>query len=114
MLNWAQTLMQGASAAGVAFIGADYLAPVVLPAQLRTPHSSLILACTTMLVLLVLNYRGIRSGARTQNILSVLKIAMILGLARLRPAARAAPSAQRSRRWGLAGNADSCLAWQRR
>lgn len=81
MLNWAQTLMQGASAAGVAFIGADYLAPVLLPAQLRTPHASLILACATMLILLVLNYRGIRSGARTQNILSTLKIAMILGLA---------------------------------
>ncbi len=81
MLNWAQTLMQGASAAGVAFIGADYLVPVLLPAQLRTPHASLILACATMLILLLLNYRGIRSGARTQNILSTLKIAMILGLA---------------------------------
>jgi APA family basic amino acid/polyamine antiporter len=34
-----------------------------------------------MLVLLVLNYRGIRSGARTQNVLSALKIAMIVGLA---------------------------------
>jgi APA family basic amino acid/polyamine antiporter len=49
--------------------------------QLRTPHASLILACATMLVLLALNYRGIRSGARTQNVLSALKIAMIIGLA---------------------------------
>ena len=81
MLNWAQALMQGAGAAGVAFIGADYLAPIVLPAPLRTPHSSLVLACTTMLVLLALNYRGIRSGARAQNVLSVLKIATIIGLA---------------------------------
>jgi basic amino acid/polyamine antiporter, APA family len=81
MLNWAQALMQGAGAAGVAFIGADYLVPIVLPAHLRTAHSPLILACTTMLVLLVLNYRGIRSGARTQNVLSALKIAMIIGLA---------------------------------
>ncbi|MBS0395630.1 MAG: amino acid permease, partial [Proteobacteria bacterium] len=30
MLNWAQALLQGAGAAGVAFIGADYLAPVLL------------------------------------------------------------------------------------
>ena len=81
MLNWAQTLMQGASAAGVAFIGADYLAPVILPIQLRTPHASLVLACTTMLVLLVLNYRGVRSGARAQNVLSALKIVMMIGLA---------------------------------
>ena len=81
MLNWAQTLMQGASAAGVAFIGADYLAPVILPASLRTPHASLVLACTTMLVLLVLNFRGVRSGARAQNVLSALKIFMMIGLA---------------------------------
>ena len=81
MLNWAQALMQGASAAGVAFIGADYIAPIVLPVSLRTPQGTLGLACTTMVVLLLLNYRGIRSGARTQNLLSALKIAMMLGLA---------------------------------
>ena len=81
MLNWAQTLMQGASAAGVAFIGADYLAPIVLPAELRTPHSTLMLALGTLAVLLILNYRGIRSGARTQNVLSVLKISIMLALA---------------------------------
>jgi APA family basic amino acid/polyamine antiporter len=81
MLNWAQTLMQGASAAGVAFIGAEYLAPIVLPASWRGPHDTLVLACATMLVLLALNYRGIRTGARAQNLLSMLKIAMILGLA---------------------------------
>ena len=81
MLNWAQTLMQGASAAGVAFIGADYLAPIVLPSSWRGPHDTLVLACATMLVLLVLNYRGIRTGARAQNVLSILKIVMILGLA---------------------------------
>jgi basic amino acid/polyamine antiporter, APA family len=81
MLNWAQALMQGAGAAGVAFIGADYLAPILLPASLRTPHSSLVLAISTMLVLLAFNYRGIRSGARAQNILSALKIVLIFGLA---------------------------------
>ena len=41
MLNWSQTLMQGAGAAGVAFIGAEYLMPVILPPQWRTPHASL-------------------------------------------------------------------------
>ena len=83
MLNWAQTLMQGAGAAGVAFIGADYLMPVVLPPQWRTPYASLTLACATMLILLTLNYRGVKPGARVQNLLSVAKIAMIVGLALL-------------------------------
>jgi APA family basic amino acid/polyamine antiporter len=81
MLNWSQTLMQGAGAAGVAFIGAEYLMPVMLPPSWRTPHASLALACGMMLVLLLLNYRGMKPGARTQNLLSVLKIAMIIGLA---------------------------------
>jgi basic amino acid/polyamine antiporter, APA family len=83
MLNWSQTLMQGAGAAGVAFIGADYLMPVLLPPPWRTPHAPLVLACAMMLILLVLNYRGVKPGARVQNLLSVLKIAMIAGLALL-------------------------------
>ncbi len=83
MLNWSQTLMQGAGAAGVAFIGAEYLMPVILPPQWRTPQASLVLACTTMLILLVCNYRGVKPGALVQNLLSLLKIAMILGLALL-------------------------------
>jgi basic amino acid/polyamine antiporter, APA family len=81
MLNWAQTLLQGAGAAGVAFIGADYLMPVVLPPQWQTAHAALVLACATMLILLMLNFRGVRPGAHAQNLLSLLKIAMIIGLA---------------------------------
>jgi APA family basic amino acid/polyamine antiporter len=96
MLNWSQTLMQGAGAAGVAFIGADYLMPVLLPPPWRTPHASLVLACATMLILLVLNYRGVKPGARVQNLLSILKIGMIVGLAvlALLIAPRAAPVAE--------------------
>jgi len=80
-LNWSQALMQGAGAAGVAFIGAEYLAPVLLPPALLTPSAPLVLACAMMLLLLFLNYRGVRLGARAQNLLSVLKIAMIVALA---------------------------------
>ncbi len=83
MLNWSQTLMQGAGAAGVAFIGAEYLMPVLLPPQWRTAHASLVLACATMLILLSLNYRGVKPGAHVQNLLSLLKIIMIIGLAAL-------------------------------
>ena len=96
MLNWSQTLMQGAGAAGVAFIGADYLVPVLLPPQWRSPHASLALACATMLILLTFNYCGVKPGARLQNLLSLLKITMIVGLATvallLAPQARMAPS----------------------
>jgi APA family basic amino acid/polyamine antiporter len=80
MLNWSQTLMQGAGAAGVAFIGADYLMPVLLPQAWQTPHASLLIACG-LLLLLAMNYCGVRPGARTQNLLSSIKIIMIVGLA---------------------------------
>jgi APA family basic amino acid/polyamine antiporter len=104
MLNWAQTIMQGAGAAGVAFIGAEYLIGLVLPPGQRGPASVLAFACALMLVLLLVNGLGIRIGARTQNVLSMLKIAMILGLAaaalalapradRTVPGARAHPGA---------------------
>jgi APA family basic amino acid/polyamine antiporter len=95
MLNWCQTLMQGAGAAGVAFIGVDYLGPHILPPEWLGPQSSLIMALALMIVLLTLNFIGIRSGARTQNILSVLKIAMMIGLSvfALLMATRAAPAA---------------------
>ena len=91
MLNWSQALMQGAGAAGVAFSGAEYLAPLLLPPERRTPAALLAGACGLMLLLLALNYAGIRTGARTQNVLSLLKVAMILGLgaAALLPAAAA-------------------------
>jgi basic amino acid/polyamine antiporter, APA family len=81
MLNWSQTLMQGAGAAGVAFIGADYLMPVLLPQAWQTPHASLLIACGLLLLLLAMNYCGVRPGARTQNLLSSIKIIMIVGLA---------------------------------
>ena len=80
MLNWSQTIMQGAGAAGVAFIGADYLAPIVLPPRYVNAHSTLALACASMLVLLALNYRGVRLGASAQNLLSLLKIALMAAL----------------------------------
>ena len=93
-LNWAQTLMQGAGAAGVAFIGAEYLVGLLLPPEQRGGNSVLLVALVLMLVLLVLNGLGIRVGAGTQNVLSMLKIVMIVGLAVA--ALALAPKARRS------------------
>jgi APA family basic amino acid/polyamine antiporter len=81
MLNWAQAVMQGAGAAGVSFIGAEYLLLLLLAPSARTPGAVLGAAMSLMLVLLLLNFLGLRTGARTQNVLSLLKIAMIVGVA---------------------------------
>lgn len=73
MLNWGQALVQGAGAAGVAFLGAEYLAAAVDAPRLVT-----VLAFVTMLGLCALNFAGIRAGARAQNVLSLAKLALIL------------------------------------
>jgi APA family basic amino acid/polyamine antiporter len=90
MLNWAQALMQGAGAAGVAFVGVEYLLPL-LGAGGTSPLPA---ALGLMAALLALNALGIRAGARTQNVLSMLKIVLIggLALAALLLAPRAAPT----------------------
>ena len=117
MLNWAQTLMQGAGAAGVAFIGAEYLVGLLLPPEKRGGNAVLLVALALMLVLLVLNGLGIRVGAGTQNVLSVTKIVMIAGLARrafaVAPASRAPPSSAR-RAGGPRRGADPVLLRVRR
>jgi basic amino acid/polyamine antiporter, APA family len=81
MLNWAQTIMQGAGAAGVAFIGAEYLVGLLLPPGRRSDSAVFFCALALMAALLVLNGLGIRVGSRTQNVLSMSKIVMIAGLA---------------------------------
>jgi len=90
MLNWSQALMQGAGAAGVAFIGVEYVLPLLLSPSARGGGTTLAAALLLMTVLLGLNLAGVRSGARAQNVLSLLKAGMILTLAF---AALAAPRA---------------------
>lgn len=91
MLNWAQALMQGAGAAGVAFIGAEYLLGAIAVSASRHDGLLTLTAVALMLLLLALNWLGIRSGARTQNVLSLVKIVMIAGVALLAFAFGAGP-----------------------
>ncbi len=77
MLNWAGVLMQGAGAAGVAFVGAEHVVPLILPHSLQGAAAVEAAAILLMSVLFGLNYLGIKMGARTQNVLTLLKIGMI-------------------------------------
>lgn len=81
MLNWAGVLMQGAGAAGVAFLAAEHLVPLVLPETLRGGSAVPVTASILMAALLLVNWAGIRAGAVAQNALTLLKIGMILVLA---------------------------------
>ena len=75
MLNWSQVIINAGSAAGVALIGAEYIQPVLVQngMHIQTTAIGLII----ILFLSAMNFAGIKMGARTQNFLSLLKIAMI-------------------------------------
>jgi basic amino acid/polyamine antiporter, APA family len=79
MLNWTNvTVVNGAGGAAVAMIGAEYILPIVLPESMRTQGMTQLTAAVLVTFLMVINYLGIKTGAWTQNILTVIKIGMIL------------------------------------
>src|ERR1700739_3415974 len=80
MLNWAMVITNAGTAVGVALIGAEYIRPVLIPTAWQHLISAKLIAAGVLTVLFTLNFLGIRMGSRVQNILSTLKILMILGL----------------------------------
>jgi len=80
MINWVLVLTYGAGAAGVALIGVEYLAPVLFPESWQNTVGINLTVIALVLLLGVLNYRGIKTGSGIQNVLSVSKVIMILAL----------------------------------
>jgi APA family basic amino acid/polyamine antiporter len=76
MLNWVIVLTYGAGLAGVALIGAEYINPL-LPVSLHNKTGIQATVVTTVLFFFVINYLGIRSSSRLQNVLSSLKIILM-------------------------------------
>jgi len=78
MLNWTNVVvLNGAGAAAVALIGAEYLTPILFRGETPGRATVQATAVVLILVLLVINYLGIKTGAWAQNVLSLLKVAMI-------------------------------------
>jgi APA family basic amino acid/polyamine antiporter len=78
MLNWANVIiLNGAGAALVAWMGAEHLAPIIFRAATLSRSQVRLTAAAVLLILLAINYLGIKMGAWAQNVLSLLKIGMI-------------------------------------
>src|SRR6185295_99952 len=69
MLIWTYIMLNAGSTAAVAFTGAQYIAPVILPSSLQNTTGEKLLFFSIVAILFFLNYLGIRMGARTQNVL---------------------------------------------
>lgn len=79
MFNWAGILIaNGAGAAAVGIIGAEYLVPILVPSRYQSQFLIQLTAALVIFFLFVINYLGIKSGAWAQNVLTLLKIGMIL------------------------------------
>ncbi|MBA3647915.1 MAG: amino acid permease [Chitinophagales bacterium] len=80
ILIWTYILLNAGSTAAVALTGAQYIAPIILPESMRNPTGEKLLFFIIIGILFFLNFLGIRMGSRTQNILSTIKIGLMLVL----------------------------------
>jgi len=78
MINWVAIVATTASVAAVALIGAEYLNPLLLPQSLQTTTGSSITSIAMVLVVYFINLLGIKTSARTQNLLTIFKVGMII------------------------------------
>jgi basic amino acid/polyamine antiporter, APA family len=81
MLNYTNvTMVNGVGGAAVGMIGAEYLVNVLFSPDARTPLATQCTAAGLTVFLLGLNYLGIKTGARVQNVLTILKLVMVVFL----------------------------------
>ena len=78
MINWVLVISNAASVAAVALIGADYIRPFLLPASLQNDLGTRIITISSVAILFVVNFLGIKMSARAQNILMIFKIGLIV------------------------------------
>lgn len=78
MMNWVLIINNAAACAGVAIMGAEYISPILLPFSLQNQTGITIIVMSILLLLYIINLLGIRTGANVQNILSIIKIGMIV------------------------------------
>ncbi|TDH19801.1 APC family permease [Segetibacter sp. 3557_3] len=67
-----------ASLAGVALIGAEYITKVIMPDAQNVQTIQIIIAILSILVFYGVNLLGLRMSAKTQSVLTIIKISMIL------------------------------------
>ena len=71
-------ISNAASLAGVALIGAEYITKVILPGTNNPQTVQIIIAVSSILIFYGVNLLGLKMSARAQNILTIIKISMIL------------------------------------
>lgn len=79
-VNGIVVLTNAASMAGVTLIGSEYLSSVIFPTAMQTDFYRLLIAGVTILLFFGINLLGLRASAKTQNVLTIIKITLVLTL----------------------------------
>lgn len=79
-INCIIVVSNAASVAGVSLIGAEYLSKVILPPDMQTGEYRILIAAISILIFYLVNLLGLKTSSRTQNVLTVIKIAMVMTL----------------------------------
>ena len=78
MLNWLYIFLNSASFAAIALIGSEYILSVIPYRLFGIEADTRLVALTITLILFAVNYCGIKMSAVSVNILTVIKITMIV------------------------------------
>jgi APA family basic amino acid/polyamine antiporter len=79
-INCIIVVSNAASVAAVSLVGSEYLSKVILAPEMQTEFSRIMIAGISILIFYILNLLGLKVSSKAQNILSVVKITMILTL----------------------------------
>ena len=71
-------ISNAASLAGVAIIGAEYIAKVIFPGLVDAQSTESLIAIASIIIFYGVNLAGLKMSARTQNVLTIIKISMII------------------------------------
>ena len=76
MVNWITVISNAASTAAVAIMGAKYIAPLIFP-DMQESISVKLITITSVMVLFLINLKGIKLSSKTLNVLMLIKLGMI-------------------------------------
>jgi basic amino acid/polyamine antiporter, APA family len=71
-------ISNAASLSAVALVGAEYISTVLFPGDVHVQNAEIIIAIGSILLFYGVNLLGLKMSARAQNVLTVIKISMIL------------------------------------
>ncbi|MHA4896797.1 APC family permease [Pedobacter sp. PWIIR3] len=79
-INCIIVVSNAGSVAGVSIIGAEYFSKVILPMEMQTETWRITIATVTIVLFYFLNLLGLRVSSKAQNILSIIKMGMVITL----------------------------------